>query len=40
MRIILAAISLIALLATPLFAHEPVETLPQIQKTGKIRINP
>jgi len=38
MRIILAAISLIALLATPLFAHEPVETLPQIQKTGKIRI--
>jgi len=38
MRIILTAISVIALLATPLFAHELVETLPQIQKSGKIRI--
>jgi glutamate/aspartate transport system substrate-binding protein len=38
MRIILIAISLIALLTTPLFAHELTETLPQIQKSGKIRI--
>jgi ABC-type amino acid transport substrate-binding protein len=38
MRIILTAISLVALLATPLFAHELTETLPQIQKSGKIRI--
>jgi ABC-type amino acid transport substrate-binding protein len=38
MRIILTAISLIVILASPLFAHELAETLPQIQKSGKIRI--
>jgi glutamate/aspartate transport system substrate-binding protein len=38
MRIILTAISMMALLVTPLFAHELAETLPQIQKSGKIRI--
>jgi ABC-type amino acid transport substrate-binding protein len=38
MRIILTAISLIVLLTTPLFAHELAETLPQIEKSGKIRI--
>jgi glutamate/aspartate transport system substrate-binding protein len=38
MRIVLTAISLMTFLATPLFAHELAETLPQIQKSGKIRI--
>lgn len=38
MRIILTAISLILLLTTPLFSHELAETLPQIEKSGKIRI--
>lgn len=38
MRIILTAIALVTLLATPLFAHELAETLPQIEKSGEIRI--
>lgn len=38
MRVILTAILMISLFTAPLSAHELAETLPQIQKSGKIKI--
>ncbi len=38
MRVILAIIFLASFLTTPLSAHELAETLPKIQKSGKIKI--